>query len=54
MKIFATTYPKNMYNISFDRDLSILSQKIIITKFGHMITEILIFKVRVIKSYRNL
>jgi len=38
VKIFATTHPKNITSISFDRDLSVLSQKVLIIKFGQILT----------------
>ena len=41
-----------MIYVSFDKVSSVLLWKIIITIFGHMVSEILIFKVDVIKSIK--
>jgi len=49
IKLFTTTYPKNMINMSFDRHLEVLSNKNFVTKFGYILAEISIFEVGAFK-----
>ena len=53
IKFFATTYPKNMINMSFDRESRVLFIKIFVIKFRHMIEEIWIFEVGAFKSTKK-
>ena len=53
MKFFATTYSKNMTNISFDNQSVVGSIKIIIKKFASVFIKIWIFEVDTFKSIKN-
>ena len=50
IEIFATTYPKKMINMSFDRHFEVLFNKIFVTIFGDMVAEIGIFEVDAFRS----
>ena len=53
MKFFATTYSKNMTNISFDNQLPIEFNKMFVKKFGGVFAEIWIFEVDTFRSIQN-
>ena len=53
IEILTTTYPKNMINMSFGRHFEVVFNKIFVTKFGDILTEIWIFEVDAFKSIRN-
>ena len=53
MNFFATTYPKNMINMSLYRPSYVLFIKIFVIEFGGILEEISIFEVGAFKSMKK-